>query len=409
MKKIVLLLLSFAIVQLTFPAVGKKQVRLVITDVSSAISDLTDVYLDLGISSDFVNAEDGQKVIDTFNNTPLIYSLSTDNVPCFSNSYGNFIKPVAIPLGTRFPSIGQYRISASILDNFDPTSIVTLEDKQTGIFTDLRLNILTLQIDSSHLTNNRFILHVSYPATLNITKSGCLNNNGSIHIVQDTSIIWNTCLLYDHDMNVVSTLNNITDSFSFSSLPEDYYFVVFIYGQYVATKETFLDGDYVSVSVAASDLNVAVGETVFFSSTTTNTTNFFWTFGDSTVITGVANPEISYSTPGTYVVTVIASNAFGCTAQDQVTIKVYAPSTIQNTVADIETVSVTEKNISLKMKSAPTERTSVELYSLSGALITAMPLQSTLTVINAIAQPAGVYVLVVKNVSGLSTRKIVLQ
>lgn len=409
MKKLSLLLLSFCMVQLAFPSAEKKQVRLVVTDVSSAISDLTDVYLDLGTSSDFVNAEDGQKIIDTFYTTPLIYSLTTNNVPCFSNSYGNFTQTVAIPVGTRFPTVGQYRISASILDNLDPTSIVILEDKQTGVFTNLRLNIVTLQIDSSHITNTRFVLHVSYPATLNTTKSGCQNDNGAISITQDTSITWNTCLLYDHDMNVVSTLNNVTGNFGFFSLPEDNYFVVFIYGQYVATKDVFLDGDYVSVSITASDLNVAVGETVFFASTTTNTTNFVWTFGDSTVVTGVANPEIAYNTPGIYVVTVTASNAFGCIAQDQVTIKVYAASGIENTIANIENVSVFEKNIGIQMSTMPEERAEVELYSLNGALIVTQPLQSTFTKIDASTQPSGIYVLAIRNTSGLSTRKIVLQ
>ena len=75
MKKIILLLLSILLYVAAYPAPGKKQVRLVITRVSNFVSDITDVYLDLGDTSDFAFAEDGQKIIDTANNTPLIILL----------------------------------------------------------------------------------------------------------------------------------------------------------------------------------------------------------------------------------------------------------------------------------------------------------------------------------------------
>lgn len=52
--------------------------------------------------------------------------------------------------------------------------------------------------------------------------------------------------------------------------------------------------------------------TITFNNTSTNATSYLWNFGDNT--TSVAtNPSHTYTSPGTYTVTLIATNAAGCT------------------------------------------------------------------------------------------------
>src|SRR5260221_10982456 len=102
MKKtgtLILLLLFFTAE--AYSSVGKKQIRLMLQDTVSHLSDETDVYLDLGISPDYIAIEDAQKKFDTSAGVPQIYSMTLDGVPCYSNGYGSFTKTTIITLGFR--------------------------------------------------------------------------------------------------------------------------------------------------------------------------------------------------------------------------------------------------------------------------------------------------------------------
>ncbi len=288
MKKQLLLLLLVAFVALQVSASGnKKQVKLRVTEVSTSVFDETSVNLDLGVRQ-FIFPEDGQKIFDTSSSAPALYSFSGDMVPCFSNSYGTFTPAMVIPLGLRAEGNGLYMIRSTLLDNFDPTSIIRLEDRQLSNFHDLRSGDYTFLLNQPTVSENRFFLHVSYPAQVSATDAGCSNNDGTIFIQQDNSIAWTTCTLYDDSSNVVYTNNNISNNFAFGALSYGQYHLEFAYGNYAATNSIYVNGWSIENSVNASTIYATVGQTINFYSTSTNATDFDWNFGE-TVLFGHAH------------------------------------------------------------------------------------------------------------------------
>lgn len=78
-----------------------------------------------------------------------------------------------------------------------------------------------------------------------------------------------------------------------------------------ASDRTGFDNIFVATLAGRPYLAIAAGSTVQFTDTSTNSpTSWLWNFGDSTTSTA-QNPTKTYSTPGTYTVTLTATNAGG--------------------------------------------------------------------------------------------------
>ena len=55
-----------------------------------------------------------------------------------------------------------------------------------------------------------------------------------------------------------------------------------------------------------------IGQTINFTDQSQNATSYYWTFGNNNDTSVVQNPSYSYGTNGSYIVTLVASNASGC-------------------------------------------------------------------------------------------------
>ena len=404
---LLILLLSFFALQ-GFANTGKKQVTLRFTDSATVIFDETSVYLDLG-SPQYIYPEDGQKIFDTSSSAPSFYSISSNNVYCFSNSYGNFTKAAIIPLGFKVTSGGTFRISPELVDNFSATSIVRLEDRATGVFHDLRMGSYTFRLTQATEDNNRFFLHASIPAVLTPVDAGCANNDGSIAIAQDTSIKWTTCAVYDDSLNLLQSLPNATGDFSFNGLPYGTYNVTFKYGTYATSTQIKVSGRSVTANVSSSTVYAYVGEPVHFFAAAVNATNFVWDLGDGSQIAGVMNPTYAYSLTGTYNVTVRCSNSFGCSATSSTSVNVSAATGISTIGAEEVSVTANRKTLSVLLKKLTDTDCRLEVYSLTGQLIYAQAINSPETNIDLSAAPAGVYVAQITAGQAKLAKKVVLQ
>ena len=81
--------------------------------------------------------------------------------------------------------------------------------------------------------------------------------------------------------------------------------------------------------------NTATVQTeVSFTGTSQNASNYSWDFGDGTIVTGITNPTHTYTTPGTYVITLTVTNASGCSSSTTQTLTVAAIATGLNNVSD---------------------------------------------------------------------------
>ncbi len=94
---------------------------------------------------------------------PYLATMSSDKLPLAINSYPELSQDIIIPVRLLVNASGAYTFTAGNLESFPPNSGVTLEDKQTGIFTDLMsdstysfsMNVNTNPVD----TATRFLLH----------------------------------------------------------------------------------------------------------------------------------------------------------------------------------------------------------------------------------------------------------
>ncbi len=406
--KVFLFLLLFSVTH-SFAAVDAKQVRLRIQDGQTGFADDATVYLDAGTSPAYLTTEDIDKVMNVNPLIPQIYSLTTDSIACLTNANGPFTQAVVIPIGFKVSDSSLYRISATLLENFDPTSIIRLEDRQLGVMHDLRSGIYSFYVAQATQDNYRFFLHVSYPTAITTTFAGCNNNNGKISFVQDSSLTWNSCQLFDANNNLINSFYNITGNFEFTLLQEGNYSVAFVYNSYTTTVPVFVDGNQVITTITINKDTVAIGEPIQFSASTLNTTMFIWDFGDGTTITGVANPVIYYSTIGTYNVILTTGNNFGCVDSESVVIEVVETPVVsgikENTLQNFSLLTIGK---TIQVVNSNTTKAELQIFNVAGQLMFTQTIEESLTTLSLSALPAGVYVAALTNAQGRQTQKFML-
>ena len=163
--RILTLTLLFAILSgSAFATANKKQVKLRVQAPSGNLDEAT-MYFDQGINSTYNYQEDAQKVLSGVAGVPVIYSVTADNIDCSINGFGTLSATEVVPVGLDVDATGTYTITAPLLDNFDPTSIIRLEDRQTGTFTDLRTNFYQAQVTDNEAASVRFFINVTFPSS----------------------------------------------------------------------------------------------------------------------------------------------------------------------------------------------------------------------------------------------------
>jgi PKD repeat protein len=405
MKRIIFTLLLFLFSARLFATMEKKQLQLELRAQYGSY-DQTTIYFDLGLSSAFIAAQDVPKVMGTYPGVPNIYSLSSDNVKCSENGYSALTQSAVIALGTLIDSTALYTFTLDEFFNFDSTTVVFLEDRKLNTFTEMQVNFYQVQLSPDD-TTGRFFLHITSAVQFSPVTSGCANNNGAISVAADSTITWSTVALQDSNGSPITVYNNAMGRFNFNMLPEGNYTVAFNYNGYSASKSIFVNGNHITVAIAASSQNVAVGETIDFTSAAINTTEYVWEFGDSTFETGVANPTYFYYTAGIYTVSLTCSNSAGCMAEAQMTITV-SESTGINTpaVKGINVINLGAKTIEVIMNNILLNNAELQVYNVLGQAIYSTPVTADEMQVSLANEPAGIYLVTVKSGNKSSTTKI---
>ncbi len=236
MKTWIFTLLFFSYGFTAFATQDKKTIKLRLQSPTGNLSDVT-VYFDEGISPFYNSKQDAIMVFSKVPGVPQFYAYSMDTVACSILGYGDLSTTTIVPLGYQVGYDGTYNISAIEMDNFDPTSVITLEDRKLGKFIDLRENFDQVMLDSSDPGTNRFFIHISTPVIFNTVNSNCQNNAGQVSAVADTSIIWSTCQLFNSSNQLLATDSSVTGAILFDSLQAGNYQVVFTYNQVLNHKK----------------------------------------------------------------------------------------------------------------------------------------------------------------------------
>lgn len=405
--------LTLLLATLTFSAFAtqdKKTVKLRIQGQNGNLDEAT-VYFDQGINSTYTYQEDAQKVLSGVAGVPVIYSVTTDNTHCSINGYGNLSNTETVPVGIVVDVFGSYTLTCALLDNFSPTSIITLEDRFVNRFVDLRTNFYTVYLDTTDAPEGRFFIHVSYPSTVSSTIAGCANNDASITINTDPSITWDSYQLFDALNTPVGNSTNVNATENFDSLAEGDYYLVRTYGQYTTSENFHINGNYIVANIGATATQVETQENITFSALANNANHFEWDFGDGTLIIGVANPDLSYYEPGVYTVNLLSSNNFGCSDNAQIEIIVTQSTStgVKEETANNISVTTQSKVVTVNLNNTVSNDAQVQIYNLIGQPVYNAVVNAERTTVSLDAQPVGYYLVSVKNNNKVSTKRIFIQ
>ena len=407
MKTLIFTLLLATLTSTSFASQNKKQVKVRIQSQNGNLDEAT-VYFDQGVNSTYTFQEDAQKVFSGVAGVPVIYSVTTDAIPCSINGYGILSNTEIVPLGIVVDVTGSYNLTCPLLDGFDPTSVVTLQDRKLGISIDLRTNFYPVQINAGDSAQGRFYIHVTYPSIYTTTIAGCLNNDAKINVSTDPSVTWDSYDLFDAFNNPVGNFTNVAAPVNFTGLSEGDYYMVRTLGSYTTTQNFHINGTYIVANIGASSQNVATYENVAFSAQAINANHFAWDFGDGTLINGVAHPDLSYYEPGVYTVNLICTNDAGCSdnAQIQITVSQSAATGIKEATAENVSITSFEKSVSVNLNNSNIEGTQMQIYNLIGQSVYTTPLAAQKTTVSLNEQPTGYYLVSVKNGSNTNTKRV---
>lgn len=393
-----------------FATQDKKTVKLRIQGQNGNLDEAT-VYFDQAINSNYIYQEDAQKVLSGVAGVPVMYTVTSDNTHCSINGYGTLGSSETVPVGIVVDISGNYTLTCALLDNFSPTSIITLEDRFVNRFIDLRTNFYTVNLDTASAPEGRFFIHVSYPATSSSTFAGCANNDASITINTDPSVTWDSYQLFDALNTPIADYTNVNTTVNFDSLAEGDYYLVRTRGQYTTTENFHVNGHYIVSNIGATATQVETFENITFSALANNANHFEWDFGDGTLITGVANPDLAYYEPGVYTVNLISANNFGCSDNAQIEIIVTQSTStgVKEETADNIIVATQGKTVTVNMNNTVSEDAQVQIYNLIGQPVYNAAVNAERTTVSLDAQPVGYYLVSLKNNNKVSTKRIFIQ
>lgn len=391
----------------TYASQDKKTVKIRIQSQQGNLDETT-VYFDQGISADYQYQQDAEKVFSGVAGVPVIYSVTSDNRKCSINGYGTLGAAETVSLGVSVDRSGQYNLTATLLDNFNPTSIITLEDRQVGRSIDLRTNFYPVFIDSGAAAEGRFFIHVSYPASYSSTIAGCTNDDGTLTINTDPSVTWGKYELYDSQNNLITDTSDVNTSITFTGLAEGDYRMVRTRGAYQTSQDYHVDGTMIQASIGASVVQAEVYQNISFSANAVNANHYEWDFGDGTWISGVAHPDLAYYEPGVYTVTLVSTNDHGCSTTSQIQIIVTEATTtgINDVTEKDVTVNAVGEIITIVLPGAVKTDAGVQIYNLLGQPVYNGNLLSEKSTVTFDEHPMGYYLVSVKYNGKVSTKRV---
>jgi hypothetical protein len=139
---------------------------------STHLSDEIMIYFNQNAKAKFEGSRDAWKMMSQNPNAPNLFSIS-DGVYFSINALPEFVNSTNVPVGFRANPIKEYHIEAN-LESVDPTWEVYLEDKDLGIWHDLRGGDYSF----SHLggaADSRFLLHINESPTVSLEEMASEN------------------------------------------------------------------------------------------------------------------------------------------------------------------------------------------------------------------------------------------
>ncbi len=272
--------------------------------------------------------------VKLFSDNPQNISLSTriTNQDYSINSIPSGYSTLQIPLRTKVGVSGTYTLTFSGISNFSGFTCISLEDTYTGISTDLKAqNVYTVQLSDTS-DKPQYVIHFTKVATATAIPTLCGTGASGKIILEGAagssytlSNLQGSILYSTTNFSGLDTLGNLTAG-SYLLLMNDSASQC----QTLADTIEVLAGPTLAVSFVSSALVAIPGQLLSFTNQSFGATTYSWVFGDSSAIATSANPSHSYLSLGQYVVTLTASNNYGCTKTSSIAIVIQNPTSVQN-------------------------------------------------------------------------------
>jgi hypothetical protein len=367
---------------------------------ANGYSDQTVVYGTQYATMNFDGHYDAFKNMSSSPLVPSLYSVSSDTNDLSINGITAFDMDRVIPLGVDVQSNGTVEFDTLEFKNIPATSLVYLEDKDHGVFHDLRTGgKYTATVNQNDAVTGRFYLHMREPAEFQTITESCDQNDGGIVINQGGSTVWDNYEILDAAGNIVHSGTNLNGQLAVNGLTHGDYTIRLHKDMYTVEEEVTVDHlQAVTADFVMSSQVVEVGEPVFFNDASIGASDYVWNFGDGTIL-NTQNPIYNYVNEGVFNVELYATNNDGCDDRITKEITVENKTTGSNTVVEEEANIFSHSNkIVVDMKSLSfTADAEVKVYAINGQLVAHERVENTITEITMDQLQAATYLVVLED------------
>ncbi|MEX0811435.1 MAG: PKD domain-containing protein [Chitinophagales bacterium] len=312
--------------------------RLILELQGNGFADRTIVAYADDFTSGYDRSFDAKK-LKSNHGQPTIYTFSNPDIEKQSiNAIANSDKFQVLPIGFIAGTSGNYTITASDLNTFDPMEMLFMEDLKEGIVHNLREGDYNFNANKNE-AHHRFNLHLMPAPEIVGQKVNCDLEPGSIHVdfsgfqINGQNFDWDKLQLKDSLGNPLQEVQNPANLVQFPNLQAGEYELYLEMGNYNANKIieiealAFVEADYNMDKTVAEP-----GETVAFTNLSFGAADYEWDMGDGTVLYNSLNPTHTYLDEGIYTVT-LSANSDDCTDQFSSNIEIRSKATF---IADLE-------------------------------------------------------------------------
>ncbi|MFN8288226.1 MAG: PKD domain-containing protein [Chitinophagales bacterium] len=382
---------------------------LYVTNTANGLKDKTTVGFNTDATSQYDGQLDAYKMPGALTRHTL-YSYNSNPQEWLMRNYNTSIAQTStVNVGFEPGVNGNYSMNFDGLQSFDPTSYITLEDKKTGTFHDVRSG--DYSFSSTTADNwNRFVLHFTPAAKVNTTNASCAAQ-GQISIEQPGSANWNYTVTNSNSVVISSGSLNQSNPVTVSATPGVYTVTLTDANNYTVVKNLQITGaSPIAATMTASANTAETGEDINFTSTTANAATTEWNFGDNTTAT-TASASHNYTNEGSYNVTLTVSNADGCssTTSQMVTVTAKTATGITDLTNNKLNIWSNANRVYVDFNKQKVSEATIDIYNVLGQKVSSEKWGASSIYSRELNNlEAGYLIVSVKTNEGITTKKVLI-